>query len=80
MDEAEARKAKEREIIHGKGRWVRVRAEPSFRVVTLFAPAQGSLAAELVPTTVRATVAGCALPETRGTELEDLDREPPGRS
>lgn len=91
-------------------------------LASAFAPAQGTLAAELVPTAVRATVAGWltvtavlgavaglsafgvlaeatgnfavparllgglvalsalgfrALPETRGTELEDLEREPP---
>jgi MFS family permease len=90
-------------------------------LASAFAPAQGTLAAELVPTTVRATVAGWltvtavlgavlglsafgalaeitgsfavparllgglvalsalgfgALPETRGTELEDLDADP----
>jgi MFS family permease len=93
-------------------------------LASAFAPAQGSLAAELVPTTVRATVAGwltvtavvgavaglsafgvlaestadfagparllgglvalsalgfAALPETRGTELEALDVDPPRR-
>jgi MFS family permease len=93
-------------------------------LASAFAPAQGALAAELVPTSVRATVAGWltvtavlgaviglsafgvlaevtgdfavparllgglvvlsalgfgALPETRGTELEDLEGEPPGR-
>jgi MFS family permease len=91
-------------------------------LASAFAPAQGTLAAELVPTTVRATVAGWltvtavlgavvglsafgvlaevtgsfvvparllggfaalsalgfgALPETRGTELEDLEEDPP---
>jgi MFS family permease len=91
-------------------------------LASAFAPAQGTLAAELVPTSVRATVAGWltvtsvlgavtgltafgalaevtgsfavpagllggvaalsalgfgALPETRGTELEDLEADPP---
>jgi MFS family permease len=91
-------------------------------LASAFAPAQGTLAAELVPTNVRATVAGWltvtavlgavtglsafgalaeatgsfavaarllggfaalsalgfgALPETRGTELEDLEADPP---
>jgi len=93
-------------------------------LASAFAPAQGALAAELVPTSVRATVAGWvtvtavlgaviglstfgvlaeitgsfavparllgglvvlsalgfrALPETRGTELEDLEEAPPHR-